>query len=326
MTTHPVRRPPTRADVARYAGVSGAVVSYVINNGPRPVAAETAERVRAAIDILGYRPNLTARALKRGSTQILGMILSDISNPFFAEFAVEVENTAAARGHAVLIGNSHGNAFTERRLIDDLMSRQVAGLVLASVGRPTGNDRPGRESRHPHRSRGLPVAGERTLQSRPRFSRRGSARRRPSDPGAPPPLDRHGRRRRGQRWGPPGTQLATSDSSGGPARRTPGPDAVHPRGRLPRRSATAGHAEPARPRSSPAPTCKPSGSSAPSASGVCECPRTWRWSSFDGTQEAEFCWPPADGGASTRARHGDSWPSPPSCRPRHTRPLTRATP
>ena len=142
MTTHPVRRPPTRADVARYAGVSGAVVSYVINNGPRPVAAETAERVRAAIDILGYRPNLTARALKRGSTQILGMILSDISNPFFAEFAVEVENTAAARGHAVLIGNSHGNAFTERRLIDDLMSRQVAGLVLGSVdARPEMIDR-----------------------------------------------------------------------------------------------------------------------------------------------------------------------------------------
>ncbi len=142
MTASPARRPPTRADVARYAGVSGAVVSYVINNGPRPVAPQTAERVRAAIDILGYRPNLTARALKGGSTQILGMILSDISNPFFAEFAVEVENTAAAHGHAVLIGNSHGNAFIERRLIDDLMSRQVAGLVLASVdARPEMIDR-----------------------------------------------------------------------------------------------------------------------------------------------------------------------------------------
>jgi DNA-binding LacI/PurR family transcriptional regulator len=65
-------RPPTRADVARYAGVSTAVVSYVVNDGPRRVAPETAARVRAAIEILKYRPNVNARALKRGSTEMLG--------------------------------------------------------------------------------------------------------------------------------------------------------------------------------------------------------------------------------------------------------------
>ena len=135
-------RLPTRADVARYAGVSDAVVSYVVNSGPRPVAAETAERVRAAIDVLGYRPNLSARALKRGSAQMLGLILSDISNPLFAEFALQIEMAAFAHGHVVLMTNSLGDTITERRLLEDLMSRQVAGLLLASTrSRPDGIDK-----------------------------------------------------------------------------------------------------------------------------------------------------------------------------------------
>src|SRR5688500_14635403 len=110
-------RLPTRADVARYAGVSEAVVSYVINGGPRPVAPQTAERVRAAIDVLGYRPNLSARALKRGSAQMLGLILSDTSNPLFAEFALQIEMAAFAHGHVVLMTNSLGDAVRERRLL-----------------------------------------------------------------------------------------------------------------------------------------------------------------------------------------------------------------
>ena len=57
-------RAVTRADVARLAGVSSAVVSYVVNDGPRPVAAATADRVREAMELLGYRPNASARALR----------------------------------------------------------------------------------------------------------------------------------------------------------------------------------------------------------------------------------------------------------------------
>jgi LacI family transcriptional regulator len=79
-------RPPTRADVARYAGVSTAGVSDVVNDGPRRVAPETAARVRTAIEILNYRPNVNARALKRGSTEMLGLVLPNITNPFFAEY------------------------------------------------------------------------------------------------------------------------------------------------------------------------------------------------------------------------------------------------
>lgn len=126
-------RPVTRADVARYAGVSSAVVSYVINDGPKPVAERTAARVRAAIDLLGYRPNVSARALRGGSTHVLGLVVSDIGNPFFAEFALQIEAEAGARGYALMMANSHANAETEVRVVADLRSRQVDGLILASV-------------------------------------------------------------------------------------------------------------------------------------------------------------------------------------------------
>ena len=85
----------TRSDVARYAGVSTAVVSYVVNGGPRPVAAATAARVSEAIRVLGYRPNASARALRTGSTQMLGLVVPEIGNPLFAELAVAVERAAA---------------------------------------------------------------------------------------------------------------------------------------------------------------------------------------------------------------------------------------
>lgn len=80
---HSARR-VARADVARVAGTSVAVVSYVINNGPRPVAEATRLRVLAAIEQTGYRPNDIARALASGSTQTYGLVVPDISNPFFA--------------------------------------------------------------------------------------------------------------------------------------------------------------------------------------------------------------------------------------------------
>lgn len=74
----------TRSDVARLAGVSTAVVSYVVNGGPRPVSTATAARVRDAIERLGYRPNTTARALALGSTKTLGLLVPDSTNAFFA--------------------------------------------------------------------------------------------------------------------------------------------------------------------------------------------------------------------------------------------------
>jgi LacI family transcriptional regulator len=132
------QRPPTRADVARYAGVSTAVVSYVVNEGPRPVAPATAARVRAAIEILKYRPNVNARALKTGFTEMLGVVLPDITNPFFAEYARALEVAAAAYGHVLVVATSDGEEANERRIVSDLANRHVDGLIIATVVPPSG--------------------------------------------------------------------------------------------------------------------------------------------------------------------------------------------
>lgn len=123
----------TRTDVARYAGVSTAVVSYVINGGPKPVAAATAARVREAIKVLRYQPNATARALTMGSARLLGMIVPDSTNPYFAELTDAIAQAAAARGYALLAANSRTDAETERQNTLNLVSRQVDAIILATV-------------------------------------------------------------------------------------------------------------------------------------------------------------------------------------------------
>jgi LacI family transcriptional regulator len=127
------RGPVTRKDVARYAGVSTAVVSYVVNGGPKKVAPATEAKVKDAIRVLGYRPNAAARALKLGSSETLGLIVPDNSNPFFSLFAHAVEDAAAALGYALVLSNSDGNLAKERRNIRNLAARQVDGVLLASV-------------------------------------------------------------------------------------------------------------------------------------------------------------------------------------------------
>ncbi|WP_120522203.1 LacI family DNA-binding transcriptional regulator [Arthrobacter celericrescens] len=123
----------TRKDVARLAGVSTAVVSYVVNGGPKNVAPATQERVRQAIATLGYRPNVTARALKMGSSRILGMVVPKISSPFFASLAKAVEQAAEEEGYAMLLGDSRDSLTVERRHLSNFADRQVDGVFLCSV-------------------------------------------------------------------------------------------------------------------------------------------------------------------------------------------------
>lgn len=122
----------TRKDVARRAGVSPAVVSYVLNNGPRPVAPATRKRVLEAIAELQYQPDRLARALRMGTSNALGLLLPDATNPFFAELAQEIETAAFARGYAVLVGNSADDPVRERRYLRDLAERRVDGLIFIS--------------------------------------------------------------------------------------------------------------------------------------------------------------------------------------------------
>ncbi|PRH77441.1 LacI family transcriptional regulator [Streptomyces solincola] len=124
----------TRDDVARLAGTSTAVVSYVINNGPRPVAPATRERVLAAIKQLGYRPDRVAQAMASRRTDLIGMIVPDARQPFFAEMAHAVERAAADRGKMVLVGNSDYRDEREVHYLRAFLGMRVAGLILVSQG------------------------------------------------------------------------------------------------------------------------------------------------------------------------------------------------
>ncbi|GAA3848276.1 LacI family DNA-binding transcriptional regulator [Streptomyces sedi] len=124
----------TRDDVARLAGTSTAVVSYVINNGPRPVAAGTRERVLAAIKELGYRPDRVAQAMASQRTDLIGLIVPDARQPFFAEMAHAVEQAAAERGKMVLVGNSDYLDEREVHYLRAFLGMRVSGLILISQG------------------------------------------------------------------------------------------------------------------------------------------------------------------------------------------------
>lgn len=130
MTTPASGRKVTRADVARLSGVSTAVVSYVLNDGPRPVAEATRQRVLEAITLLGYRPNATARALKLGSTSQIGLVMPGVSNPFFAWLTDRIEAQARARGLATVIMNSADSGVLE--VVTRIASLQLDGVLIAN--------------------------------------------------------------------------------------------------------------------------------------------------------------------------------------------------
>ncbi|MER5840376.1 LacI family DNA-binding transcriptional regulator [Streptomyces prasinus] len=125
----------TLREVARASGCSVATVSRVLA-GTRPVGAETARRVREAAEELGYRPNQVARALRSRSTGTIGLVLPQITNPFFPSLVREVEHALHAEGRAVLLADCDDDPEVEAARIADLLDRQVdALLVIAADGK-----------------------------------------------------------------------------------------------------------------------------------------------------------------------------------------------
>ncbi|WP_223199136.1 LacI family DNA-binding transcriptional regulator [Solihabitans fulvus] len=116
-------------DVANRAGVSTATVSRVLNGHAAPTE-QTRTRVLAAIDELGYRPNALARSLRMHSTKTLGLIVSDLLNPFFAEIARAVEDEARAHGYCVVFGNADESAEQQATYVRTLLDRRVDGLLV----------------------------------------------------------------------------------------------------------------------------------------------------------------------------------------------------
>jgi LacI family transcriptional regulator len=122
---------PTLADVASRAGTSTAVVSYVLNNGPRPVSESLRAKVISAIDELNYRPDLRARALRRPRRwRQIGLLVPDLTLPLFGEFVGRIEVEARARDHLTMIGNTGYDPERELEFATAFAEVGIDGLVV----------------------------------------------------------------------------------------------------------------------------------------------------------------------------------------------------
>lgn len=140
----------TIVEVAKRAGVSVGTVSNVVRGDPR-VGRDFRERVEAAIRELDYHPNEIARSLKVNQTFMLGMVLPDITNPFFPEIIRGAEDTALERRYLLVTANTDEQIERERSIVAALRSRRVDGLLLACA--------PGKDNSHIRRmmDAGIPI-------------------------------------------------------------------------------------------------------------------------------------------------------------------------
>lgn len=130
-------KPVSIRDVARAAGVSVGTVSNALNR-PETVATETLERVRATIDALGFVRNGSARQLRAGQSRTVGLVVLDITNPFFTDVARGVEDAANAAGLSVILCNSDGDPGKEARYLDVLAEERVQGILIVPASTDGG--------------------------------------------------------------------------------------------------------------------------------------------------------------------------------------------
>jgi LacI family transcriptional regulator len=123
----------TMKDVARLAGVSIATVSATVN-GTAFVSPELRERVTGAIHQLGYAPDGVARSLKKGRTQLIGLIVADITNPFFTALTHVIEAAMQDAGYSVLLCDTDEDFEKERNYLRILQTHRVDGIILAPTG------------------------------------------------------------------------------------------------------------------------------------------------------------------------------------------------
>lgn len=128
----PLMRRVTIKDIARMAGVSVTTVSRALNNAPE-ISPETRERILELCREEGYRTNLLARSLISSRTNVIGVILSDISGPFHASLALHIETCAAQLGYQVMLCSGQPGSDRIDQLFDLLISQGVDGILLTSA-------------------------------------------------------------------------------------------------------------------------------------------------------------------------------------------------
>jgi LacI family transcriptional regulator len=129
-STSVANRKVTVRDVARHTGLSVASVSRALS-GSRPVTAEVAEIVLAAAEELGYQPDHLARALSVGRTSTVGLVVPDITTPFFSMLADAVERVLRKEGLAMLLMNAQNDPEWERECVELLLARRIDGLMIS---------------------------------------------------------------------------------------------------------------------------------------------------------------------------------------------------
>lgn len=122
----------TLVEVARAAGVTAATVSNVLR-GRGKVGEDTRRRVLAAVETLGYRPNLMARALVEGKPATMALVVSSIANPFYPEFALEVERAARKLGYFLLVCNTNDDPAQERAYLDAVGGSLAQGVIVMNA-------------------------------------------------------------------------------------------------------------------------------------------------------------------------------------------------
>jgi LacI family transcriptional regulator len=137
-------------DVAERLGVSPMTVSRALR-GQGGIGEETRRRVLAEVEALGYRPNRLARGLRSGGpTELVGLVVTNLANPFYSQLAVGVEEICVRSGARVMLGSTGEDPAAEREVVADLVERGVDGLVVV----PSGHDH---AHLAPDRLRGTPV-------------------------------------------------------------------------------------------------------------------------------------------------------------------------
>ena len=127
-----LKKKPSLKDIAEKVGVSTALVSYVLNNKREGRTSKiVADKIRKVAESLNYRTNQIARSLKSNRTFTIGLIVSDISNPFFSSLARIIEDEGARSGYTVLFGSSDEQATKSLKLVHALSDRQVDGFIIA---------------------------------------------------------------------------------------------------------------------------------------------------------------------------------------------------
>jgi LacI family transcriptional regulator len=141
-------KPPTIVDVAKRANVSKSTVSNVIRGAPN-ITPKTHAKVTKAIVELGYRPNILARQMVHQRTTILGVVVGDLANPFYAEMAKLIERFAAARGYRVMFCNTQGEEEIEVAGLEGMIEQRVAGIIFLAYSGSSNRPRTLLEGRVP---------------------------------------------------------------------------------------------------------------------------------------------------------------------------------